>query len=164
MISRCSSVMRCHERAWIGVIRCNDGRITDKSAAVAVAHRSELTRHVLAEQRDVGGVDPVGDRERAALVVAGLREAHMGARPEGDVPQVKMIRDAEPGNQPPKLTDASSCSMPPPLLAKVTGPLPVEAPVATSRVPPLIVTALSMLPDSTSSNPPLPPLHRSPSR
>jgi hypothetical protein len=77
-----------------------------------------------------------------------------------------VIGAPNPAINPPKLTDASSWSVPPPLLAKVTGLLPVEPPLATSNVPPRIVTPrivtprivtpLSVLPDSTSSNPPLP--------
>ena len=51
---------------------------------MAIARRGELARHVLAKQRDVGGVDTVSHRERATQVIAGLGEAHARARPEGD--------------------------------------------------------------------------------
>jgi hypothetical protein len=39
---------------------------------MTITRRGKLTRHVLAEQHNLGGVDTVGHLERAALVVAGL--------------------------------------------------------------------------------------------
>ena len=41
--------------------------------------------------------------------------------------------------------------MPPPLLANVTAPAPVDPPLMISSVPPLIVAALAVPPESTTS-------------
>src|SRR5262249_51524027 len=76
-------------------------RERDERAAVAVAGRDELVRRVLAQQLDVGGVDAIGDRERAAQVAGRLGEAHLRptllGRPEGYVPQTDLIGfDATP--------------------------------------------------------------------
>jgi hypothetical protein len=65
------------ERGWVGVARRRDGRIANDRAAMAVARHGELARHILAEQRDVGRVDAVRHRERAAQVAGGLCKAHV---------------------------------------------------------------------------------------
>src|SRR6185312_3742379 len=62
---------------------------------IAIAMRSEVSRHILAEQRDGCGVGTVADGQGAAEVVAGLGEAERGARAEGDVAQVDRARHAE---------------------------------------------------------------------
>src|SRR5215472_11388618 len=70
----------------------------DEGAAVSVACCDELARNVGAQQLDAGGVDSIGDRERAAQVAGRLGEAHMGlaflarCRDEGDVSQVDLVR------------------------------------------------------------------------
>src|SRR5215831_1327722 len=70
----------------------------DEGAAVSVACCDELAGNVRAQQLDAGGVDTIGDRERAAQVAGRLGEAHVGlaflarCRAEGDVSQVDLVR------------------------------------------------------------------------
>jgi hypothetical protein len=70
----------------------------DERAAVSVARRHELARNVRAEQLDAGGVDAIGDLERAAQPTVGVAHLAFLGRPEGDILQVDLIASAEPAN------------------------------------------------------------------
>jgi hypothetical protein len=66
---------------------------------VVVGGRGELRCGVLPEQCEVRGVGAVGDNQRAAEIVAGLRKTHRrGRRVEGDVGEVEIFRLAEARN------------------------------------------------------------------
>jgi hypothetical protein len=80
-----------------------DRRIGDECAAGAVAGDMEVPRHILPEQQYARRVYPVAHRQRAAGVVARLRETQGRVRIIGNVRQVELIRHPEAGNLPIKM-------------------------------------------------------------
>ena len=87
-------------------------RFADQRSAVTVARGHEGRGHVAAQQRDVGHVHAVADREGAAGFVGIGRIAQRRARAETDVGEVDGILAVQPGNGPREARWFSSLSVP----------------------------------------------------
>ena len=88
-----------HARGWLnGGGWCRLQRFRDQCAAMSVSGGDEAPGHVVAEERDGGGVTAVAHRERAAGfgAVPRIGERRLGA--EGDLRQVDAVLRAEPGH------------------------------------------------------------------
>ena len=125
-------------------------RFRDQCAAISVRGGDEAPGHVVAEERDGGGLRAVGHRKRAAGIgaVRRLGEGRLGA--EGDVRQIDAPRGkAKAGSGatlPPLGTVGSVISTVPPLPDAMTK-LPAE------YWPTIVIAATCTPPDDTTSVP-----------